>query len=258
MRSKAWHDLTRRVWPFDRHPDVADAFDRAAARLEAERSCDLLRFFAWLAPRYARWTDDVPGSERYHHARPFGLLIHSAEAVERAVAVGIATSPGLPTEWVQATIAFALFHDCGRLLDIHASGPDGRVWDPFETSLLDFCRDAKVTWRWKPGRGLDRHEYISHDLFPSFLPQQAFDPLLPLLKDAWYGYVSRDWAGPDSVGSYAWCAAGIVAWADQRSAEDDRFARKWAARSSPTARVDAPVYYYQPKPPGSSRSPETR
>ena len=90
MPSTTWLMFSRGQWPFQHH-EVDQACDRTAARLEQSGCMWLVGFFAALTARFARWTVDLPASERHHHAFPFGLLIHSIETVERAIAVGMET-----------------------------------------------------------------------------------------------------------------------------------------------------------------------
>lgn len=243
MRSEIWDELSWQLWPCNEQPELDTLCSLAAYRMEQIGKPELVRFFADLVYCYAPWTYDLPASERSHHARRWGLLTHSVEAVERAVAVGLASSPGLSADWARTTVAFALYHDAGRLLDLQLSDADGRIWDPFQESLLAFCRrSTRVTYSWLRGRGLDRHELRTKELFRVFLADVA-RPILPLLDDAWYAYVNRFRYAPDFLGLYPVCAAGIVAWADQRSAEDDRFAAKRAARQAPKPAAGPPVCY---------------
>ena len=245
MRSRAWDSKSRQMWPCNEQPDVDAVFSLAAFRMELIGQPDLIPFLADLVSCYAKWTVDLPASERSHHARPFGLLIHAAEAVERAVGVGLRSSPTLPPEWVRTTIALALLHDCGRLLDLVVSDASGRVWDPFQGTLRSFARAGQVTYRWIAGRGLNRHESRAAELFQHLLPSDS-DSLLPSIQEAWYAYVNRDRVGPDHLGVYPFWVAGIVAWADQQSAQDDYFAQKRAAPRAPKPPADAPVCYEEP------------
>jgi hypothetical protein len=242
MRSKAWDRVSPEIWPCSQQPELDALCSLAAYRMEQIGRPELIRFFVDLVYCYAPWTYDLPASQQSHHARRWGLLIHSVEAVERAVTVGLGSSPGLSMDWARTTIALALYHDAGRLLDFQLTDASGKTWDPFQGPLHRFCRAGGVTYRWIPGRGLDRHEYRAPELFRVFRPDIAA-PLLPLLDQAWYAYVNRHRIPPDILGFYPVSVAGIVAWADQRSAEDDRFARKKAARQAPKPSDRPPVCY---------------
>ncbi len=246
MRSRAWDSKSWQIWPCNKQPEVDAVCSLAAYRMEQIGQPDLIPFFADLVFCYAGWTVDLPASERNHHARRFGLLIHAAEAVERSVAVGLRSSPTLPPEWVRTTVALALLHDCGRLLDIEVSDSSGRVWDPFQDTLWSFARAGQVTYRWIAGRGLSRHESRAAELFRHLLPTSSAS-LLPPIQQAWYAYVNRDRVGPDHLGIYPFWVAGIVAWADQQSAQDDYFLQKKAARRAPKPQANAPVCYEEPK-----------
>jgi hypothetical protein len=255
MHSKQWTELSEHRWPFNRHPEVNEAGRLTAARMELEGFDELVPFFALLASRYAQWTWNLPASERHHHPFSFGLIIHAVETVERTVAVGRSTIMGLEPEWQKAAVAFALFHDCGRLLDVEVTDAAGRVWDPFQESLVRFCGSGKTSFRWRPGRGLVRHEYRAQLLFPVLLPELELEIRKPL-DDVWYAYFHRDRMPLDILGIYPFCVAGIVSWADQRSAQADRLRRKMAARTVPETGADAPVCYYLPNTP--TRTPVHR
>lgn len=242
MRSKFWDEFSWEIWPCNELPEFDTLCSLAAYRMEQIGKRDLVRFFANLVSCYAPWTFSLPASERSHHARPWGLLTHSVEAVERAVAVGLGSSPGLSADWARTTVALALYHDAGRLLDLEVTDASGRVWNPFGDSLWRFCRDQRATYRWLRGRGLDRHEDLAPKLYRVFLADVA-RPILPFLDQAWHAYLNRHRLPPDVLGLYPVCVAGIVAWADQRSAEDDRFASKKASRAAPKPAAGPPVCY---------------
>jgi hypothetical protein len=256
MRSEQWSELTEHRWPFNQLREVNQACQHTAARMEHEGFEDLVPFFASLVARYAQWTWNLPASERHHHPFPFGLIIHGAETVERAVAVGGGTLRSFAPEWHKAAVAFALYHDCGRVFDVEMTDASGRVWDPLQQSLLQFCGSGPARFRWRPGRGLVDHEYRSQRLFPHLLPGEWVAEVRKPLDDAWYAYFHRGRLPLDFLGVYPYCVAGIVSWADQRSAQADRLRRKIAARTVPEAGVDAPVCYYLPKAP--TRTPVHR
>lgn len=249
MRSPAWHDLTRGVWPFERHPEVGDAFDRAAARLEAARSGDLLPFFAWLAARYSRWTDDVPASERYHHARPFGLLIHSAETVDRAFAIRGSLMNSFDPGWHPVLLILALLHDCGRLFDVVVHDPClDDFWDPLRMPLHLFRETRFIPEgtpaRWRAGRGVDGHEWRSLDLLPVLLGDTYSGDFRSRLDAAWIKYLTRFRRKDILSDHYPFAVGRLVASADQLSVQADRH------RPPPEAQANAPVRYHQ-TPPGT-------
>lgn len=248
MRTDTWHELSRGRWAFDRPPEVDEACRLVAGRMKRAGFEDLLPFFASLVFRFARWTWNLPASERHHHAFPFGLLIHGIETVERAVAVGAPTLRPFAPPWQMATLAFALYHDCGRLFDVEVSDPSGRVWNPLEEPLTDFCGPGPTRFAWRPGRGLDRHEYRNRLLFPRLLPEGYGGQVLKPLDDAAYAYVHRDRLPLDILGLTPVCVAGIVSWADQRSAKADHHRRQKAALKVPAPGGHAPVCYYSPNP----------
>lgn len=233
-------------WTFDSRPEVEDACRRTAARMKRQGFGGLVPFFASLVERYSCWTRSLPASERHHHSFPFGLLIHGIETVERVVAVGGPTLLPFAPEWQQAALAFALYHDCGRLFDVEVTDAAGKAWNPLEESLTQFCRSGPTRFRWRPDRGLARHEYRNRLLFPRLLPEGWDVDVRKPLDDAAYAYVHRGRLTLDILGVYPFCVAEIVAWADQRSAQADRLRRKWASRPVPEGGRHAPVCYYWP------------
>lgn len=244
MLSELWSSLTRSTWPFKQHREVDDAFDRAAARLEASHAGYLVHFLAWLAGRYAHWTDDLPASERYHHVRPFGLLIHSAETVERAFAIRRDLMEFFPPVWHQVLVALALLHDCGRLFDVAVSDADrGESWDPLQISLREFRRTRYARpMIWRAGRGIHTHEWRSLDLLPILLGEDDGDEYRWRLNDAWCKYLGRHWRKDDIPAFQAFAIAQLVASADQLSVQQDR--RTTASRPPPEGGANAPVRCY--------------
>jgi hypothetical protein len=252
MRSKAWHARTEGVWPFNRHPEVNEAFDRAAARLEAERSVELVEFFAWLAPIYARWADDVPASERYHHVRPFGLLIHSAETVERAFAIRGSLMDSFDPVWHRVLLTLAFLHDCGRLFDVEVYDPClDDYWDPLQMPLHLFRETRFIPEgtpaRWRAGRGVQPHEWRSLDLLPVLLGDVFSGDFETKLRDAWLKYVRRFLMKSSVSDAYPYTFGRLVAAADQLSVQADR--RNRALRPPPEGPANAPVRYHPSPPP---------
>jgi len=158
----------------------------------------LVPFFANISAYYARWTYDLPASERYHHTFRFGLLIHSAETVERAVALSRDLMESFAPVWHEVLIALALLHDFGRLFEVEVVDQrDGVTWDPLREPLDDFYKTRFVPledhFRWRPGRGIRTHEYRALDLQPHILGPYYEDEFQLRLVDAWWKYFKRVW-----------------------------------------------------------------
>jgi hypothetical protein len=209
-------------------PAVLALHDRIVRRLEVLGWPELAAFFSPLLARYARWAMDLPGSERHHHAFPYGLLLHSAETVDRAFALGENMIRCLPLPWLKVLVVLALLHDCGRLFDLVVRCPrSGDLWNPLEESLFGFRAarylplegGGEVAWR--PGRGLDGHERHLAD-FPSVLLRSAErEPIRDLLPTAVSQYRWRSSREEIWVYLEANLVAEVVAAADLSNARSD-------------------------------------
>lgn len=252
MHSEAWHQLIRDDRPLKRHPDLVEAFDRAAARLEAAHMGYLLPFFARLAATYARWADDLPGSERYHHARPFGLLIHAAETVDWAFAIRGNLMESFRPVWHEVLLTLALLHDCGRLFDVDIPDPcHGDSWDP-TTMPLHLFRETRFISptdpvRWRPGRGIQTHEDRFFDLVPVLVDSTKGIEFISGLSHAWTKYLDRRRPRGMIHDFYPYAVAQVVASADQQSVRQDLLRQK-APRHPPPGPSNAPVCCYSSPP----------
>jgi hypothetical protein len=136
---------------------------------------------------FARWVSFLPASENHHHSGNFGLLRHSLSVALRFIK-HFRTHPNdrrrletLPPEerrpWLQAGILAALFHDCGKVLDLEVRPVStGKAWDPLAeplstyTARLGMRGKLEIEVRFSPGRGLKGHEEKGRALIPVILP----------------------------------------------------------------------------------------
>lgn len=257
MISTAWDNLTSDIRPLTKHPEVRTAFHRAAARVESAGMSSLLPFLAKLGETYAKWTDDLPGSERYHHARPYGLVIHAAETVEWAFAIRGTLMDSFAPVWHQVLLTLALLHDCGRLFDIEIEDSHhGDYWDPTLMSLHLF---RETRWlreghpvRWRSGRGFASHEDRFFDLAPILVGGKEGMEFISALSQAWSKYLDRRWQRDRMLDFHPYAVAQVVAAADQHSVRED-LRRQKAAPHPPPRLADAPVGCYSSS--GLSRRP---
>jgi hypothetical protein len=248
MLSAAWHQMTRDIPSLTRPPDVRVAFDRAAARLEANHMFYLLPFFAQLGETYAKWVDELPGSERYHHAHPHGLIVHAAETVEWAFAIrGDLMDTFMPV-WHEVLLTVALLHDCGRLFEVEVEDPHDEVfWDPLRQPLALFREtrylEPGYPVRWRSGRGLQAHEDRFFDLVPLLLGGEVGMEFLSALSRTWSRYLDRRRDVETCLDPYPYALAQVVAAADQHSVREDLRRRKASPRPPPGP-SNAPVFCY--------------
>jgi hypothetical protein len=141
-----------------------------------------------LALRVAAYVMDLPASAAHHHARKWGLLVHSLEAARLATSRALCRPPGddLTPQWIYATCLLALCHDLGKVLDVQVSGPSGQVWDPFEEPVvafhLRFPDGRQVTHR--PGRQNSEHERAGPLFMDRVLTSAMFRFMYPIFGQA--------------------------------------------------------------------------
>jgi len=248
MQSETWNHWIGDRWPFREYPAVNHAFDRVAARLELGCLRYLVPFFANISASYARWAYDLPASERYHHSYRFGLLIHSAETVDSALALSRDLMDRFEPVWHEVLIALALLHDCGRLFEVEVVDQrGGATWDPLQGPLDTFYRNGFVPledrFRWRPGRGIRTHEYRALDLQPLILGPYYEDEFELRIVDAWRKYFERVWKSVLIHDFYPYAVAHIVACADRQSVREDRLRQKTSA-APPDPKGTPPECYY--------------
>ena len=100
--------------------------------------------------------------------------------------------------WSRVAFALALFHDCGKVLDVEVEAPEGRgTWNPLEEPLASFKYrlglpfPEKTPYRYRRGRGLHGHVDKGGLLIPLILAGTAGDPLRPLVAMAKIAYQNR-------------------------------------------------------------------
>jgi hypothetical protein len=139
---------------------------------------------------FARWVSFLPASENHHHSGHFGLLGHSLSVALRFIK-HFRSHPEdrrrletLPPEdrrpWLLAGILAALFHDCGKVLDLEVQPVStGKDWNPLAeplttyTARLGMRGKLEIEVRFNRGRGLRGHEAKGRVLIPIILPPKT-------------------------------------------------------------------------------------
>jgi hypothetical protein len=131
------------------------------------------------------WTLDLPASESNHHSYRFGFLDHVFEVFAGAILEmdrawgdrSFNPEAGDPRVWAQVIAAVALFHDCGKVFDVEVKDPKlGEVWNPLKEPLVLFRYRHEqnvfrpTSFRYRPRRGLRRHEKNARQLLPIIVP----------------------------------------------------------------------------------------
>jgi hypothetical protein len=156
--------LTMHPLSADQIYSVVEALRKATGRMLEDEVYALVHMFA-------TWVADLPASERNHHSRPFGLLDHSLDVAFRFIAWAAqsATVDAFRSRWLFVGVGLALFHDIGKLRDLHVDDPrSGEVWDPFAEPVTHFrFRHGRSIsgvddFSWRPQRGAHTHD---EDLF---------------------------------------------------------------------------------------------
>lgn len=140
--------------------------------------------------RFAIFVFDLPASERYHHARRFGLLDHSLEVAWKTVlklsetSFRISQDPLLNHKerpaWIYSGLLAALGHDAGKVLDYDVALPDSRDrWEREREPLAAFCLRNGLTetgpllWLFQEGRGEHGHKGHAHEVLSRILTPEA-------------------------------------------------------------------------------------
>jgi len=180
---KKWFGREREGGIEARRPeDDLDQILAAPARAARLRRCvgflpdlsdDLAKLLVHdVARHFLAYVVDLPGSEKHHHARPFGLFDHSIEVAEFALREAqaryfVPTTEVYPDRQAHrlprfryAAFFFALLHDAGKIHQVVIHGPGLEMWNPYVEPLAGFYRRhgrERCILSWKAGRGLDAH-----------------------------------------------------------------------------------------------------
>lgn len=121
---------------------------------------------------------DLPASEKFHHHWPFGLLDHCLEvAVDTLKSIAPAARQNEAiAQLIGPTIAVALLHDVGKVLNVAIEDPlQHTYWEPHAESLVSFRSRRQdheqklLRTQWRYGRGVKDHPGEVHlvlDLTP--------------------------------------------------------------------------------------------
>lgn len=188
------------------------------------------------------WVVDLPASERFHHARRFGLIEHSLEVASSAIANLVrrrrtsigrdALTPGEQTLWSRVLFALGLFHDVGKAWDVKVQGGrENAVWNPDEEPLAFFReRNGMVMatptpFRHKRGRGLRGHEALGLAILGRLALEPVGVAVRPFLEAAFRVYHQRDSASIKAFPMPLRYLVGLLMEADRYSTLEDRSAR---------------------------------
>jgi len=135
---------------------------------------------------YAEFVQLLPASEAHHHANPGGLLLHTLEVVDFALAyrrsymlplgAGAERVNELKHVWTSGVLLSALFHDVGKPMSdvlVQMYGPKlpraGRRWQAMAGSMLDQGA-THYTVNFNPERRYEDHQNLSLSLMQRLVP----------------------------------------------------------------------------------------
>lgn len=157
---------------------------------------------------YARFVQQLPGSEAHHHAGPGGMLDHGLEVVTNALALrrGYLLPQGAEPErlarsqdlWTYAVFTAALLHDIGktavdqRILLFDARKRPLGTWDPWQGPM-----GQQATWyrvEFVRGRTYGLHERVAPLLARFIVPAMGLSWLASdrEVLTAWVATISGD------------------------------------------------------------------
>ena len=157
---------------------------------------------------YARFVQQLPGSEAHHHAGPGGMLDHGLEVVTNALALrrGYLLPQGAEPErlarsqdlWTYAVFTAALLHDIGkaavdqRVLLFDARKRPLGIWDPWQGPV-----DQRIAWyrvEFVRGRTHGLHERVAPLLARFIVPVTGLSWLASNREvlAAWVATISGD------------------------------------------------------------------
>lgn len=158
---------------------------RRAASLLSDLTVEESRELVWgVSRRFLAHVADLPASERYHHAGPFGLYDHSVEVAEGALRASlseyfVADTRAYPEEQEHrvprlryAAWFLGILHDSGKIAQVVVQAPGAPAWNPYVDPLGEYYRRhgrERCALSWKTGRGLDAHTWHNAYLLGRFL-----------------------------------------------------------------------------------------
>ena len=198
------------------------------ARLVGLPTDDFETYYRCVACQFAEFVQLMPASETHHHARLGGLLDHSLDVTERALAIrrSYLLPPNRPPEvvvcaadrWTYSVFLAALLHDVGKAatdLEVDLYDQSGRPcgrWNPNAGPM----QAARYYIRFRGERRYEQHQRVTPFIARSLLPKEALAWFScdQDLMSSWLSSLAGDYddAGPLGV---------IVAQADGQSVAAD-------------------------------------
>jgi integrating conjugative element relaxase (TIGR03760 family) len=181
-----WHDAAGLLADADRQAVIRQI--KEAVGVPARHWQELYQV---LLDRFAEFVQLLPASENHHHARVGGLLDHSLDVAQKAVAIrrGHLLPPGAEPEvvarqsdrWTFAVFSAALLHDVGKavlLVQVERLAANGGSLGPWVGWDGAMRGTSRYRFRFAPGR-----RYHDYPLVGPFLARV----LVPEVAIAWLG-----------------------------------------------------------------------
>lgn len=141
---------------------------------------------------FALWVQELPASASYHHHGRKGLLYHSLDVAIYAVRIrrNYIMPPNTPPEevlhreivWVYGVFLAALFHDCGKIMDMQIElfnvDADNEVWTPALGPVGKLTQPYR--FKYKDDRAYLNHQRIAHSFLTRMLSK---NPMLSITSD---------------------------------------------------------------------------
>lgn len=141
---------------------------------------------------FALWVQELPASASYHHHGRKGLLYHSLDVAIYAVRIrrNYIMPPNTPPEevlhreivWVYGVFLAALFHDCGKIMDMQIelfnADADNEVWTPALGPVGKLTQPYR--FKYKDDRAYLNHQRIAHSFLTRMLSK---NPMLSITSD---------------------------------------------------------------------------
>ncbi|WP_346796455.1 TraI domain-containing protein [Halomonas sp. Bachu 37] len=107
-----------------------EAFDQLIAIAQSLQSAHMRKFLTRVLERKDRLESflNAPASVTYHHAYPGGLLTHSLDVANNAVAMLRLNEPAMPRLMQETCFAAGLLHDIGKTYTYDSKGKPNAAW----------------------------------------------------------------------------------------------------------------------------------
>ncbi|WP_394230569.1 MobH family relaxase [Shewanella colwelliana] len=141
---------------------------------------------------FALWVQELPASASYHHHGRKGLLYHSLDVAIYAMRIrrNYIMPPNTPPEevlhreivWVYGVFLAALFHDCGKIMDLDielfVADGDNEVWTPAWGPVGALTNPYR--FKYKDDRAYLTHQRLGHSFMMRMLGK---NPMLSITSD---------------------------------------------------------------------------